>query len=306
MALVQPEFTKITSGIVGSEGPVFDKTGTLYVVAPTANMEGDKFGGQVLKVDIEQKQANVLCLPVINGDGGAPAGCQCDKDGNIMIADMRLGILKVQSNGHYTQICQVDDEGNIMQGCNDCHYDYYGNLWVTAPAGKIAPHPYTRSMEEAFGSLYCLTTEGEVKKVATDIQFPNGLAVQHDSDGKPKILVVAETPTKLLLAFDITSDNQLENRREWGKMPGDLEGGADGMDFDEDGNLLVAHWGSGHIEVFGPDGGKPRQRIKCPFQKISNLHFVPKSKTVYVTEHDDDALWKFTWERPGKPQYCEL
>jgi hypothetical protein len=27
------------------------------------------------------------------------------------------------------------------------------------------------------------------------------------------------------------------------------------MDFDEAGNLIVAHWGSGHLEVFGPDGG---------------------------------------------------
>lgn len=34
-----------------------------------------------------------------------------------------------------------------MQGCNDCTFDYDGNLWITAPAGKIAPHPYERSME---------------------------------------------------------------------------------------------------------------------------------------------------------------
>jgi hypothetical protein len=26
------------------------------------------------------------------------------------------------------------------------------------------------------------------------------------------------------------------------------------MDFDEAGNLIVAHWGSGHLEVFGPGG----------------------------------------------------
>lgn len=34
-----------------------------------------------------------------------------------------------------------------MQGCNDCIFDYEGNLWITAPAGEIAPSPYRRSME---------------------------------------------------------------------------------------------------------------------------------------------------------------
>lgn len=45
------------------------------------------------------------------------------------------------------QVCQEDDAGQTMQGCNDCTFDYDGNLWITAPAGKIAPHPYERSME---------------------------------------------------------------------------------------------------------------------------------------------------------------
>ena len=34
-----------------------------------------------------------------------------------------------------------------MQGCNDCILDFQGNLWVTAPAGPIAPQPYARSFE---------------------------------------------------------------------------------------------------------------------------------------------------------------
>ena len=34
-----------------------------------------------------------------------------------------------------------------MQGCNDCIFDYNGDLWVTAPAGNIAPDPYKRSFD---------------------------------------------------------------------------------------------------------------------------------------------------------------
>jgi hypothetical protein len=35
----------------------------------------------------------------------------------------------------FFQFCKVDKDGNTMQGCNDCSFDYDGNLWVTAPAG---------------------------------------------------------------------------------------------------------------------------------------------------------------------------
>lgn len=41
----------------------------------------------------------------------------------------------------------MDKDGKTLQGCNDCIFDYDGNLWVTAPAGDIAPSPYRRSME---------------------------------------------------------------------------------------------------------------------------------------------------------------
>jgi hypothetical protein len=40
-----------------------------------------------------------------------------------------------------------DSLNRTMQGCNDCAFDYDGNLWVTAPAGEIAPAEYKRSFE---------------------------------------------------------------------------------------------------------------------------------------------------------------
>ena len=78
------------------------------------------------------------------------------------------------------------------------------------------------------------------------------------------------------------------------------------MDFDAEGNLLVANWGGSHIEVFGPKGGSPNLRIKCPFTKPSNLHFHPDSQQVFVTEHDSDSLWTFEWKHKGLKHYCEL
>lgn len=49
-------------------------------------------------------QTTVLCEPNIDGDGGIPAGCQCDKDNVIWIADMRLGILTMDQSGNFKQV----------------------------------------------------------------------------------------------------------------------------------------------------------------------------------------------------------
>ena len=86
----------------------------------------------------------------------------------------------------------------------------------------------------------------------------------------------------------------------------DAFGGPDGMDFDSKGQLLVANYGQGKIEVFGPNGGvEPVARIKCPFKSVSNVHFKQGTKTCYVTEHDNNAVWSFEWENEGMPMYCD-
>ncbi|KAK7495006.1 hypothetical protein BaRGS_00013646 [Batillaria attramentaria] len=301
---VELKFTKVLEGAAGSEGPVFDRNGNFFMVAPEVMKDG-KFAGQILRVDLQSGQSTVLCEPNVNGYGGIPAGCQCDKEGIIYVADMRLGILKVSQSGEFTQVAKVDSEGQTMQACNDCIFDYHGNLWVTAPAGDIAPAEFRRSDKEPFGSVYCLTKTGKVVRVDTGMLFPNGIAVQHDASGEPRKLIVAETFTKTLWGYDIKGPGEVTGKAVWGMLPGDLRGGPDGLDFDDQGYLLAAHHGSGRIEVFPPEGGNPVKRIVCPFQQPSNLHFKPKSNTVYVTEHDYHGLWYFEWNTCGMPQFCE-
>ena len=50
-------------------------------------------------------QSTLACAPKDGDCGGIPAGCQCDLDNNIWIADMRLGILKMDTSGNYEQVC---------------------------------------------------------------------------------------------------------------------------------------------------------------------------------------------------------
>ena len=52
------EFTKIADNLKGAEGPVFDKDGHFYMVAPEVEKDG-KPAGQVLRIDL--KEGKVCC-----------------------------------------------------------------------------------------------------------------------------------------------------------------------------------------------------------------------------------------------------
>lgn len=51
--IFEPEFTKIADKLFGAEGPVFDKNGQFYMVAPEGVESEPKSSGDVLKVDLD-------------------------------------------------------------------------------------------------------------------------------------------------------------------------------------------------------------------------------------------------------------
>jgi len=62
--------------------------------------------------------------------------------------------------------------------------------------------------------------QNEVVKIDTGIRFPNGIAVKHSADGRPSLLIVAETPTKSLWGYNIDGPGKVSGKRLWGKLPG--------------------------------------------------------------------------------------
>lgn len=67
--------------------------------------------------------------------GGIPAGLQLDRDGSLLVADMKLGILRVTMDGVVEDFVR-EFEGNPIRGCNDLAFDTAGDLYFTAPAGS--------------------------------------------------------------------------------------------------------------------------------------------------------------------------
>ena len=61
------------------------------------------------------------------------------------------------------------------------------------------------------GIIAVVAPDGTARRVATDIQFPNGMVITPDGS----TLVVAESIAGCLTAFDIEPDGSLSNRRLW-------------------------------------------------------------------------------------------
>lgn len=56
--VIEPNFTKIAENLEGAEGPVFDRNGKFYMVAPFGN---DENSGNVVRVNLENGQVKTSC-----------------------------------------------------------------------------------------------------------------------------------------------------------------------------------------------------------------------------------------------------
>jgi sugar lactone lactonase YvrE len=98
-----------------------------------------------------------------------------------------------------------------------------------------------------------VTPEGNVRPVADDLAFPNGMAITPDG----ATLIVAESYANRLTAYDIGGDGDLSNRRAWAETPSDHP---DGICMDSEGAVWYADVGNQHC-VRVREGGEILQTV---------------------------------------------
>ncbi|MET7338207.1 SMP-30/gluconolactonase/LRE family protein [Nonomuraea sp. NPDC005650] len=189
---------------------------------------------EIVAVDLDGKPE------VASVRGPVPMGYSIDwlPDGRLLVTGDRLR--RQEPGGSMVTVAE--------QGGNEIVVDGRGNVYINGAdfdfAGGGAPKP---------GYIKLVTPDGELRQVADDIQFPNGMVITPDD----RTLIVSESFAGRLTAFDVDADGGLANRRVFadGVAP-------DGICLDAEGAVWVSIGGSSVARV--AEGGKILESIELP------------------------------------------
>ncbi len=232
----------------------------------------------------------------------------CGPSGLIVLGDRwwvacydENAIVELGADGSTRRVVSADAGGHGFTGPNDFTPDGHGGLYFSASGAYEASAPIT-------GKVMRLLPDGERVVVAADtIHYPNGLTLDRDHDH----LLVAEMLAGRVLSFAVGADGTLGARSVWARLadlapvrPGaDAYDGPDGLKLGPDGNVYIAHNGSGRVLVVGPDRRLVRT-LDVPTRFVTNVNFGPSpAGAVFVTGVFDQwnapfagAVYRFTPE----------
>lgn len=225
----------IGRGLRFAEGINFGRDGTLYCV--------DVEGGGVWRMHPGASLQE--WAPT-----GGPNGTRFGPDGELYVADYRRkAILRVSTTTGASTVYVDRLDGKPLNGPNDLCFGPDGTLYFSDPFGSSIANP--------IGAVCAVSPQGQTAVVAAGMAFPNGVAVTPDGSA----LIVADTHLGALRRYALTTGRYdeldalavLEPAGE-PDAHGENEAGPDGMVFGADGNLYVAHYGAGAVEVVSPAG----------------------------------------------------
>lgn len=257
------------------EGPAFDREGNLCLV----NWETS----QILRLTLDRE------LGELHRTGGIPAGLAFHPDGSLWVADEGdglHGLLRLAADGEL-EIMADAYEGRPLNGANDLVFDRFGTCYFSDPWGS--------GPDKATGAFYRRFSDGRLERIDEGLKFPNGVALNADETA----VYLAETYEDRILRYPIYGGGDVGGRELWAQI--EPPSGPDGMAFDADGYLYVAHYGAGSVDVFDPEG-HPVEPIPVPGPNVTNVAFGgPDGATLVITEISTSSVYRVEMGIPGQP-----
>ena len=222
----------------------------------------DVFDHKVYRLGLDGSREVVCEVP------HRPSGLGFLPDGTPIVAsskDFRL----YQISGN--EIVEYADLTNHATGhVNDFAVDAQGRIYV----GNFG-YDYDAGEPRKTTNLHRVDLDGTVSVVASDVDFPNGMVVINQG----KTLVVNETWAGRIIAFDLSADGALSNRRVFADL-GDRQ--PDGICADEAGALWVGCFNTGEfLRVL--DGGEITDRIAFEGRGVSCVIGGADGHTLFCT-----------------------
>jgi gluconolactonase len=263
------------TGFKFPEGPAVDRNGHLFVV--------DVATGDISRISPDGR------VEVFLNTGGAPNGAKFHANGDLYVADRKLGIIAISPRGEVRVIADRYQEEKFY-GPNDLVFDSQGNLYFTDPEGSSA--------EDPLGRLYRISSRGELACLASGLAFPNGLALSGDE----RYLFVAITRKNRILRYVL--DPPPFRSYIFSQLSGGW--GPDGVAFDRAGNLYVAHYGGGDVLLLSPKG-ELLERIPVGGRHPTNVAFGgPDRRILFVTEAGTGSIYRFKTDYAGLPLFGDM
>lgn len=258
------------------EGPAFDRNGTLWFT--------DIPWGRIFRAspagDIE----------LVAQYDGEPNGLAFHRDGRLVIADHKNGLLTLDPNSR--EITPYCDRpwGERFKGVNDLVFARNGDLYFT-DQGQSGLH-------DPSGRLYRLTSAGRLECLLDDIPSPNGLVL----NAQENTIFLAVTRDNAVWRVPLLPDGRVTKVGAFIRLSGGF--GPDGLAIDSDGNLVVCHLGLGAVWIFNPRG-EPLLRISAPEGLLTtNAAFGgPDGKTLFITESETGVVLKAELDVAGPTLY---
>lgn len=256
-----------------TEGAVVGADGSVYV--------SDVYNGTIYRVGADGAAKAWARTPAPNGHKILPDGTHLVCDGK------EHAVLRLDAEGRVTGKAASEYDGKPLRAPNDLTLDPRGGFYFTDPGGS--------SVENPIGAVYYVDPQGGVRLVADGLAFPNGIALRRDG----KALLVGESKRNRILSYHLVAPGRAGRMRVFAQLPTKAEGQIanepDGICFDAEGNLYVAHYGMRQVQVVSP-AGKVVRRYGAGNLTTSNLALGgPRMDQLYVT----GALAEETTSRGG-------
>jgi sugar lactone lactonase YvrE len=135
----------------------------------------------------------------------------------LLVSNQAHALLAVEHGGRLTPYADLSSISAF--GCNDIVIDGRGNAYVNSGNFDFASGPPPGEVQP--GLVAVVPPGGSARVVATDIAFPNGMAISADN----RTLVVADSYRHQLVGFDVEADGELSGRRVWADLGEDAPDG---------------------------------------------------------------------------------
>jgi len=245
------------------EGPAFDAQGTLYIV--------DIPFGRIFAITPDGQWSLAVEYQ------GWPNGLKIARDGRILVADYRRGIMELDASAGLMKPVLTSRNSESFRGCNDLHLASNGDIYFT-DQGQTGLHDPT-------GRVYRLTSSGRLDcLIATGIS-PNGLVL----DPSEAVLFVAMTRDNAVWRLPFMKDGSVSKVGRFCSLFG--TSGPDGLTMDAQGRLFVGHASLGHVFVFAPNGELIARIKSCAGPNCTNVAIGgARGDRLYITESSTGSV----------------